>query len=75
MYRQYENPLELKEKIRLKRNEELRIEEIMDENSEMYEEEQEMLFNIRNEISELEQRLNFAWQDEEYLENLPKYDY
>lgn len=66
MYRQYENPSELEEKIRLKRNEALRIEEIMDENSEMYEHDQELLFNIQNEISELEQRLNFAWQDEEF---------
>jgi hypothetical protein len=66
MYRQYENPSELEEQIRLKRNEALRIEEIMNENSEMYAYNQELLFSIQNEISELEQRLNFAWQDEEF---------
>jgi hypothetical protein len=66
MYRQYENPSELEEQIRLKRNEALRIEEIMDENSEIYAYNQELLFSIQNEISELEQRLNFAWQDEEF---------
>ena len=59
MYRQYENPQALEDELRKLKAEKLRLEEmgwLTDELAEIYDERK----------SELEQRINWAWQDEEY---------
>lgn len=58
MYRQYENPHYLEERIRSVKNE-LCLREAAGDDV-------EALADLHNEICELEERLNFAWQDEEY---------
>lgn len=75
MYRQYENPRELEQKLQYLKNRKEKIEKEMHEEKEKYQNNQELVNDLEQEISELEQRINFAWQDEEYLENLPRYDY
>ena len=58
MYRQYENPHYLEERIRSAKNE-LCLREAAGDDI-------ESLADLHNEICELEERLNFAWQDEEF---------
>lgn len=58
MYRQYENPYRLEEE--LKEFEEvyrMAVEANADE---------EILINLANDIAELKDRINFAWQDDEF---------
>lgn len=57
MYRQYENPHTLQERLE-KIKEEYNKETDMDRKIDLYET-----------IAELEERINFAWQDIEYDEN------
>ncbi len=58
MYRQYENPYEL----------ENRPEELKEELHKAYASgvDAEDLIDLQIEIAELEERINFAWQDDEY---------
>ena len=57
MYRQYENPYTLQERLK-KVKEEYNKETDMDRKIDLHET-----------IAELEDRINFAWQDKEYDEN------
>ena len=58
MYRQYENPFELETQLaELKEQYCKAVEENADEN---------LLINLAIDIAELEERINFAWQDDEY---------
>lgn len=60
MYRQYENPYELQEQLEeLKMRMQKAVEENADEN---------VLIGFAYDIAELEERINFAWQDDEYDE-------
>jgi hypothetical protein len=60
MYRQYEDPYELEDKLaELKAIYRRGIEEGIDE---------DVLMNLSMDINELEERVNFAWQDNEYEE-------
>jgi hypothetical protein len=61
MYRQYENPYKL----------EKQLEELKEEYCKAIEtnEDEDTLINIACNIAELEERINFAWQDEEYDED------
>ena len=69
MYRQYENPRALEKELESKRTDKAWLKEriihhnITDKPIEVL---QEMLFDVCDQISELEQRVNFAWQDEEF---------
>lgn len=57
MYRQYENPYALEERLKeLKEEYRIAIAENADE---------ERLIDIACDIAELEERINFAWQDDE----------
>ena len=58
MYRQYENPYTL----------EKQLEELKEEYCTAVEEnaDEEILTNLAYDIAELEERINFAWQDDEY---------
>lgn len=61
MYRRYEDPYKLENQLKeLKREYRKAIEENADE---------ETLINLEYNIAELEERINFAWQDDEYDEN------
>ena len=61
MYRQYENPYKLQEQLKELKEEYLNaVEQNADEN---------ILADIEYDIAELKERINFAWQDEEYDEN------
>ena len=61
MYRQYENPYNLENQLKeLKAEYNKAIEENADE---------EIIMNLANDIVELKDRINFAWQDDEYDEN------
>ena len=58
MYRQYENPYELEQRLaEAKAMHRRAIEEGIDEDA---------IMDIALEIHELEERINFAWQDDEY---------
>lgn len=58
MYRQYENPYKLEEKLKQRKAEyQMALAENADENT---------LISIAEDIAELEERVNFAWQDDEY---------
>lgn len=58
MYRQYENPWKLETQLaELKEQYCKAVEENADEN---------LLINLAIDIAELEERINFAWQDDEY---------
>lgn len=64
MYRQYENPFTLQDQLEEKRREyKARVEAGEDV---------EDLIDLSIEINELEERVNFAWQDDEYDSD---YDY
>ena len=52
MYRQYENPYELERQLSILEAEYAKMEENM--------------FVLHFEIEDLKQRINFAWQDDEY---------
>jgi vacuolar-type H+-ATPase subunit D/Vma8 len=58
MYRQYENPYKLQEQ----------LEELKEEYHKAIEanEEEDTLINIAQNIAIMKERINFAWQDEEY---------
>ena len=78
MYRQYENPRELKERKRKleKKKEELCTD--MDRyekqgNSDMASNMFDALIDLENDINELSDRINFAYQDEEYEDNYRRY--
>ena len=62
MYRQYEDPYKLEEELRLLRVKKDRLMEIG-----AYDDEAAEDFAQRE--AELEERINFAWQDEEYDSN------
>jgi hypothetical protein len=58
MYRQYEDPVELQKQLDELRNEyRIAVENAVDEN---------ILVKLACYIAELEERVNFAWQDDEY---------
>ena len=58
MYRQYENPYKLEEQLKQRKVEyQMALAENADE---------DILINIAEDISDLEERVNFAWQDDEY---------
>ena len=58
MYRQYENPYELENQLdKLKKEYEKAVKENADEDT---------LINLAENIAELKDRINFAWQDDEY---------
>ena len=61
MYRQYENPYELQKQL-----EKIKVEmhKAVKENAD-----EETLISFAYDIAELEERINFAWQDEEYDED------
>lgn len=58
MYRQYENPYKLENQL-----EELKEEyqKAIDENAD-----EETIMSLTQDIAELRDRINFAWQDDEY---------
>lgn len=58
MYRQYENPNKLEEQLK-----ELKERYYTAINND---EDEDMIMNLAIDIAELEERINFAWQDEEY---------
>lgn len=62
MYRQYENPYELEKQLEeLKKEYHKAIENNADD---------DVLINLAENIAELKDRINFAWQDDEYdMEN------
>lgn len=61
MYRQYENPNKLEKRLEeLKEEYRIATEENADE---------DRLESLEYDIAELKERINFAWQDEEYDEN------
>lgn len=58
MYRQYENPYTLEEELEeLKSEYSIALENNADE---------DCLISLAESIAELEERINFAWQDDEY---------
>lgn len=58
MYRQHENPNTLEKQLeRLKEEYRIAVENNADEDT---------LINLHMEIEEMEERTNFAWQDDEY---------
>lgn len=68
MYRQYEDPWKLEEQLAetKKQLEEARQRLIQDpDNDGLFEE----VANLVNDVSALKERINFAWQDQEYDEN------
>ena len=78
MYRQYENPRELEERKRKleKKKEELCAD--MDRyekqgNSDMASNMFDALIDLENDINELSDRINFAYQDEEYEDDYRRY--
>ena len=57
MYRAYEDPYEL----------ECILEKLKKELSELqYEQDEERFISLSESINDIEQRINFAWQDDEY---------
>ena len=61
IYRQYEDPYKLEDKLAELKEEYCKaVEEGTDEN---------VLINLQMDINELEERINFAWQDQEYDED------
>lgn len=58
MYRSYENPHKLEDMLREKREE---YNELRKQGADAHE-----LIELAIEINDLEQRVNFAWQDDEY---------
>ena len=67
MFRVYENPRNLEEALKKKQEEydNLRLAACIAPPSDFV---QDKLLDLHNEIEELKQRVNFAWQDEEYSE-------
>lgn len=78
MYRQYENPRELEKLLESKRTSlamlraRMQFHNIDDISTQELE---EMSIDLQMQISELEERVNFAWQDEEFEENCARYGY
>lgn len=64
MYRRYEDPQKLKRMI-------ARVEEDLDCTDP--DEDEERFIDLLNDLEELKERLNFAWQDQEYDENYELY--
>ena len=68
MYRQYEDPWKLQEQLAEKKKqlEEAKQRLIEDpDNDGLFDE----VANLSNDVSALKERINFAWQDQEYDEN------
>ena len=61
MYRQYEDPYKLQDQLKQAKDE---LAERRNNG-----EDEESLFSLLEDIEELRQRINFAWQDIEYDEN------
>ena len=57
MYRRYENPYKIEQRLNALKTEYDKLKEVTDE---------EALVDLHCEIEDLEERLNFAWQDDEY---------
>ena len=71
MYRQYENPRELENRLdEMKRAYETELAQCESENERF-----DIIEYYAQAIAELEDRVNFAWQDEEYLCNCARYEY
>jgi hypothetical protein len=62
MYRQYEDARELEKKLQ-------EAKEILEEAQKAGEMDDEELYYLFMDVCELEERVNYAWQDEEYDEN------
>lgn len=67
MYRSYENPYALEEQLaELKEQYCIAVEEGADD---------DVLINLSMDINELEERVNFAWQDDEFDEDCRREEY
>ncbi|SFU36732.1 hypothetical protein [Butyrivibrio sp. INlla21] len=64
MYRQYEDPRELEKELAELRGKYQELSYILDYHNTA--ELQEQLYYLHDKIAELEERVNFAWQDEEF---------
>ena len=62
MYRQYEDPWKLEERLE---NAKKRLEQAKQEDPENI----DLIIDLVNEVESLRERVNFAWQDQEYDEN------
>ena len=62
MYRQYENPITVQAMLDKARRE-------LEEAKATDPDDIDRLIDLSNEVATLEERVNFAWQDEEYDEN------
>ena len=62
MYRQYENPVTVQEMLEQAQRQ---YEQAKQEDPENI----DLLIDLANEVESLRERVNFAWQDEEYDEN------
>lgn len=58
MYRQYENPFKLEKWLK---ETEAKYQKAVEENAD-----EQTLIDLQIEIAELKDRINFAWQDDEY---------
>lgn len=61
MYRQYENPAKVQKMLEAAEEELARAKEEDPENI-------DLIIDLANEVESLKERLNFAWQDDEYDE-------
>jgi len=64
MYRQYENPGKVRKMLEAAEEELARAKEEDPENIDI-----DLIIDLANEVESLKERLNFAWQDDEYDEN------
>lgn len=62
MYRQYENPAKVQKMLEAAEEELTRAKEEDPENI-------DLIIDLDNEVQSLKERLNFAWQDDEYDED------
>lgn len=62
MYRQYENPAKVQKMLEAAEEELARAKEEDPENI-------DLIIDLDNEVQSLKERLNFAWQDDEYDED------
>jgi len=64
MYRQYENPGKVRKMLEAAEEELARAKEEDPENIDI-----DLIIDLANEVESLKERLNFAWQDDEYDED------
>lgn len=64
MYRQYENPAKIQKMLEAAEEELARAKEEDRENIDI-----DLIIDLDNWVQSLKERLNFAWQDDEYDEN------